>query len=102
VAFVAALGLLWLNGAPALLSLGFAAGAVIYQVVRSRSVAQVLRSRSVAQVLRNKSVAQVLRNKSVAQVLRNRSAKISSPASIEPVSAAPSPNTKPAVCVAES
>jgi amino acid efflux transporter len=75
VAFVAVLGLLWLNGAPALLSLGFAAGAVLYQV---------------------------LRNKSASQVLRNRSAKISSPASIEPVSAAPSPNTKPAVCVVES
>jgi amino acid efflux transporter len=66
VAFVAVLGLLWLNGAPALLSLGFAAGAVLYQV------------------------------------LRNTSAKISKPASIERVSAAPSPNTKPAVCVAES
>jgi amino acid efflux transporter len=66
VAFVAVLGLLWLNGAPALLSLGFAAGAVLYQV------------------------------------LRNTSAKISKPASIERVPAAPSPNTKPAVCVAES
>jgi amino acid efflux transporter len=66
VAFVAVLGLLWLNGAPALLSLGFAAGAVLYQV------------------------------------LRNTSAKISRPVSIERVSAAPSPNTKPAACVAES
>jgi amino acid efflux transporter len=66
VAFVAVLGLLWLNGAPALLSLGFAAGAVLYQV------------------------------------LRNTSAKISKPASIERVSAAPSPNTKPAVCIADS
>jgi amino acid efflux transporter len=37
VAFVAVLGLLWLNGLPALLSLGFAAGAILYQVVRSRS-----------------------------------------------------------------
>jgi amino acid efflux transporter len=37
VAFVAVLGLLWLNGAPALLSLGFAAGAIVYQLVRTRS-----------------------------------------------------------------
>jgi amino acid efflux transporter len=33
VAFVAVLGLLWLNGWPALLSLVFAAGALVYQVV---------------------------------------------------------------------
>jgi amino acid efflux transporter len=37
VAFVAVLGLLWLNGLPALLSLGIAGGAIVYQVVRSRS-----------------------------------------------------------------
>ena len=37
VAFAAVLGLLLLNGRPALLSLGFAAGAIVYQAVRSRS-----------------------------------------------------------------
>src|SRR4051794_1330075 len=37
IAFVAVLGLLVLNGLPALLSLGFAAGAIGYQAVRSRS-----------------------------------------------------------------
>jgi amino acid efflux transporter len=36
VAFVAVVGLLWLNGWPALLSLGFAAGSIVYQAVRSR------------------------------------------------------------------
>jgi len=66
LAFVAVLGLLLLNGAPALLSLGFAAGAVVYRMLRTRSV------------------------------------KIASPASIEPAPAAPSPNTKPAVSVADS
>jgi amino acid efflux transporter len=37
VAFVAVLGLLWLNGAPALLSLGIAAAAIVYQWVRTSS-----------------------------------------------------------------
>ena len=37
VAFVAVVGLLVLNGPPALLSLGFAAGAIVYQSVRNRS-----------------------------------------------------------------
>jgi amino acid efflux transporter len=37
VAFAAVLGLLWLNGAPALLSLGIAAGAVLYQHLSTRS-----------------------------------------------------------------
>ncbi len=37
VAFVAVLGLLWLNGAPALLSLVIAAGAIVYQLVRNSS-----------------------------------------------------------------
>jgi amino acid efflux transporter len=41
VAFVAVLGLLALNGRPALLSLGFAAGAVVYQAVRTRSAKRV-------------------------------------------------------------
>ncbi|MFI1988000.1 APC family permease [Actinoplanes sp. NPDC020271] len=36
VAFVAVCGLLWLNGWPALLSLGFAVGALVYQVVADR------------------------------------------------------------------
>jgi amino acid efflux transporter len=71
LAFVAVVGLLWLNGAPALLSLGIAAGAVVYQAVRERRHAD-----------------------------RNRSAKTASPASIRSGSAAPNPNTKPA-CVAE-
>jgi amino acid efflux transporter len=37
VAFVAVVGLLVLNGPPALLSLGVAAGAIVYQTVRTRS-----------------------------------------------------------------
>jgi amino acid efflux transporter len=36
VAFVAVVGLLWLNGWPALLSLGIAGGAIVYQAVRNR------------------------------------------------------------------
>jgi amino acid efflux transporter len=36
VAFVAVIALLWLNGWPALLSLAIAAGAVLYQSIRSR------------------------------------------------------------------
>jgi amino acid efflux transporter len=36
VAFVAVVGLLWLNGRPALLSLGFAGGAIVYQAARNR------------------------------------------------------------------
>jgi amino acid efflux transporter len=41
VAFVAVLGLLALNGLPALLSLGFAAGAIVYQAVRNSSAKRV-------------------------------------------------------------
>jgi amino acid efflux transporter len=37
LSFVAVTALLWLNGAPALLSLGFAAAAIAYQTWRSRS-----------------------------------------------------------------
>jgi amino acid efflux transporter len=50
VAFVAVIGLLWLNGWPALLSLGIAGGAVAYQIVRTRSAKMVSPSaiRSVA------------------------------------------------------
>jgi amino acid efflux transporter len=36
VAFVAVIGLLWLNGWPALLSLGIAGGAIVYQAVRNK------------------------------------------------------------------
>jgi amino acid efflux transporter len=71
IAFVAVVGLLWLNGAPALLSLGIAAGAVVYQILRDRVHAD-----------------------------RSRSAKIASPVSIPSGSTAPNPNTKPA-CAAE-
>ncbi|GLY93516.1 amino acid permease [Actinoplanes sp. NBRC 103695] len=86
-AFVAVLGLLWLNGLPALLSLVIAAAAILYQGMRSRSVAsQRIRSRSVA--------SQRIRSRSVA-------AKTSSPSSISAGSIAPNPNTKPAIGVAE-
>jgi amino acid efflux transporter len=37
VAFVAVCALLWLNGWPALLSLGFAAGALVYQVLSDKA-----------------------------------------------------------------
>jgi len=66
MAFVAVLGLLWLNGRPALLSLGFAAGAVAYHTIRA------------------------------AQLRRSTSAKIPSPSSIRSVTTAPKPNTNPA------
>jgi amino acid efflux transporter len=86
VAFVAVLGLLFLNGAPALLSLALAAGAVLYQMVVTRSARnQMLVTRSAKN-----------------QMLVTRSAKTPSPASIDAVPTAPNPNTKPAACVAES
>ncbi len=59
---------------PALLSLAFAAGAIVYQVVRTRSF----------------------------QLVRTRSAKMSSPGAIRSAATAPNPNTKPAACVADS
>jgi amino acid efflux transporter len=77
VAFVAVVGLLWLNGWPALLSLGFAAGAIVYQAVRNR----------------RSQPAQ-------GQTLRNTRAKIASPASIRSAPIAPNPSAKPA-CVVE-
>jgi len=72
-AFAAVVGLLWLNGAPALLSLGFAAGGVTYHAWRHRSA----------------------RAERRAQAERSASAKIVSPASIRAGSTAPNPNTKP-------
>jgi amino acid efflux transporter len=52
VAFVAVTGLLWLNGWPALLSLGFAAGAIGYQAVRNwrakRAIPASIRSAAIA------------------------------------------------------
>ena len=73
VAFAAVVGLLALIGAPALLSLALAAGAVAYQAWRGRS----------------------------GQAWRSRSAKIASPASMPATSTAPKPNTKPP-CPVES
>lgn len=90
VAFVAVLGLLALIGAPALLSLVLAAGSVAYQSWRNRP----------AHATGNRP-AHASRNRP-AHASRNRPAKIDSPSSISAGSTAPNPNTKPAVCVAES
>ena len=77
VAFAAVIGLLWLTGWPALLSLGFAGGAIAYQrLVRRGAPAQRPDPR------------------------RSAAAKTARPASIRSASIAPNPNTKPA-CVAE-
>ena len=92
VAFVAVLGLLFLNGAPALLSLGIAAGAVLYQVLTTRS------ARSAKNRLLTSGPARSARGQASAR----RSVKIDRPVSIDAVSAAPRPNTKPAACVVES
>jgi amino acid efflux transporter len=77
VAFAAVVGLLWLNGWPALLSLGFAAGAIVYQAVRERRVGGY-------------------------EARRSSRAKIASPSSIRSGATAPKPNTNPAPCVVES
>jgi amino acid efflux transporter len=66
-AFAAVVGLLWLNGAPALLSLGFAAGGVLYHSWRHRP----------------------------AQARRSSSAKIAIPSPMRAGSTAPNPNTNP-------
>jgi amino acid efflux transporter len=87
VAFVAVLGLLPLIGTPALLSLVLAAGAVSYQAWHNRP-AHVWSVRA--------------GRDRPAHAWRNRSAKVASPSSISVASTAPNPNTKPAVCVAES
>ena len=101
VAFVAVLGLLWLNGKPALLSLGVAAGAWLYLALSTKwAKNQALRTERAEN---QPAKAQAAENQAAGiQVLRTRSAKIARPASIEPVPAAPSPNTNPAACVAES
>jgi amino acid efflux transporter len=101
VAFVAVLGLLWLNGKPALLSLGVAAGAWLYLALSTKwAKNQALRTERAEN---QPAKAQAAENQAAGiQVLRTRSAKIARPAPIEPVPAAPSPNTNPAACVAES
>jgi amino acid efflux transporter len=86
-AFVAVLGLLGLNGPPALLSLAIAAGAILYQATRTRS----------AQAARDEP-AEPPRD---AQAVRNTSAKSASPSAIRSVTTAPKPNTNPA-CALES
>jgi amino acid efflux transporter len=89
VAFAAVVGLLWLNGPPALLSLTFAAGAIAYHAWRNRS-ARRWRSQS-AQARRSTS----------AHARRSTSARIVSPSSIPAGPIPPNPNTKPA-CAVES
>jgi amino acid efflux transporter len=86
-AFLAVLGLLGLNGPPALLSLAIAAGAILYQAARTRS----------AQASRDEP-AEPPRD---AQAVRNTSAKSASPSAIRSVTTAPKPNTNPA-CALES
>jgi amino acid efflux transporter len=89
VAFAAVVALLWLNGWPALLSLGFAAGAIVYRAVRER------RSR------RAKTASPAVAAQAEA-ARRSSRAKIASPSSIRSGATAPKPNTNPAACVVES
>ncbi|WP_249997872.1 APC family permease [Actinoplanes sp. M2I2] len=91
---VSVLGLLWLNGPPALLSLVIVAASLAYQTWRSRRPAQTWRSRRPAQTWRSRRSAQTWRSR--------RSAKSARPSSISAGSVAPNPNTKPACLVGES